>query len=69
MMTCTSKTVPVLTQHDLCKTRDNLCSHVNTHENTYWWSGTNYEPVRHVRTGSEMVPCLLGRAGVSVEVS
>ena len=35
--------------------RQNTCIHVNTQENTYWWSGTNYEP-----TGSEMVPCLLG---------
>ena len=46
------------------KTRDNRQNtyiHVNTHENTYWWSGTNYEPVWHVPTGSEMVPCLLGR--------
>ena len=33
---------------------------VNTHENMYWWSGTNYEPVWHVPTGSEIVPCLLG---------
>ena len=31
----------------------------NTQENTYWWSGTNYEPVWYVLTGSEMVPCLL----------
>ena len=21
-----------------------MCIHVNTHENTYWWSGTNFEP-------------------------
>ena len=45
------------------KTHDNgqdICIHVNTHENTYWWSGTNHEPVWHVPTGSEMVPCLLG---------
>ena len=45
------------------KTRDNrqnTCIHVNTRENTYWWSGTNYEPVWHLPTGSEMVPCLLG---------
>ena len=35
--------------------RQNTCIHVNTHENTYWWSGTNYEPVWHVnwfRNGS-----------------
>ena len=49
------------------KTRDNgqnTCIHVNTHESTYWWSGTNYEPVWHVPTGSEMVPCLLGYLSV-----
>ena len=40
--------------------RQNTCIHVNTHENRYCWSGTNYEPVWHVSTGSEMVPCLLG---------
>ena len=34
--------------------------HVYSRENTYWWSGTNYEPVWHLPTGSEMVPCLLG---------
>ena len=39
-----------------------MCIHVNTHENTYWWSGTNYEPVP---TGSEMVPCLLGRSVIA----
>ena len=39
--------------------RQNTCIHMNTHENTYWWSGTNYEPVWHVPTGLEMVPCLL----------
>ena len=30
------------------KTRDNrhnMCIHMNTDENTYWWSGINYEPV------------------------
>ena len=40
--------------------RQNTCIHVNTQENMYWWNGTNYEPVWHVPTGSEMVPCLLG---------
>ena len=48
VMTRTSETVPVLTQYDLCQTRDNrqnMCIHMNTHENMYWWSGTNYEPV------------------------
>ena len=35
---------------------------MNIHENTYWCSGTNYEPVQHVPTGSGIVPCLLGRA-------
>ena len=53
-MTRTSESVPVLTQYDSCQI------HVNTRENTYWWSGTNYEPVWHLPTGSEMVPCLLG---------
>ena len=43
-----------------CDNRQNTCIHVNTHETMYWWSGTNYEPVWHVPTGSEMVPCLLG---------
>ena len=32
-----SQTVALLSQ--------DTCIHVNTHENTYWWSGTNYEPV------------------------
>jgi len=41
------------------KTCDNR-QNVNTHENIYWWSGTNYEPVCHMPNGSEMVPCLLG---------
>ena len=43
-----------------CDNEQNTCIHVNTHENRYWWSSTNYEPVWHVPTGSEMVPCLLG---------
>ena len=43
-----------------CDNRQNTCIHMNPHENTYWWSGTNYEPVWHVPTGSEIVPCLLG---------
>ena len=66
VMTCINETVPVLTQYDSCQTRSKpvttgrTCIHVNTHENTYWWSSTNYEPVFHVPTGSEMVPCLLG---------
>ena len=54
---------PVRLMSNSFKTRDtrqNTCIHVNTHENTYWWSGTNYEPVWHVSFGSEMVPCLLG---------
>ena len=54
---------PVWLVSNSFKTRDNwqnTCIHVNTHENTYWWSGTNYEPVWHMPTGSEMVPCLLG---------
>ena len=53
VMTHASETIPVLTQYDLCQTRDyrqNTCIRVNTHENTYWWSGTNYEPVWHVPT-------------------
>ena len=33
---------------------------MNIQENTYWWSGTNYEQLWHVPTGSEMIPCLLG---------
>ena len=48
VMTRTSETIPVLTQYDSCQTRDNTqntCIHVNTHENMYWWSGINYEPV------------------------
>ena len=57
VMTRASETVPVLTQYDSCqnrskvKTRDNrqnACIQVNTHENMYWWSSTNYEPVWHV---------------------
>ena len=38
VMTRTSETVPVLTQYDLCQTRDNrqnTCIHVNTYENTF----------------------------------
>ena len=31
--------------------KQNRCIHVNTHENTYRWSGTNYEPVWHVPIG------------------
>ena len=23
-----------------------MCIHMNSRENMYWWSGTNYEPVR-----------------------
>ena len=63
MMSRSSDIVPVLTQYDSCQTydnRQNMCIHVNTQENTYWWSGTNYEPVRHGPTGSEIFPCLLG---------
>ena len=45
-----------------CDNRQNTCIHMNTHENMYWWSRTNYEPVWHVPTGSETVPCLLGVA-------
>ena len=48
VMTRTIETVPVLTQYDSFKTRDNrqnTCIHMNTHESMYWWSGTNYEPV------------------------
>ena len=62
---CTSSD-PVRLVSNSFKTHDsrqNTCIHVNTvntHENTYWWSGTNYEPVWHMPTGSEMVPCLLG---------
>jgi len=39
---------PVRLMSNLFKTRDNrqnTCIHMNTHENTYWWSGTSYEPV------------------------
>ena len=43
-----------------CDNRQKTCIHMNTHENTYmyWWSSTNYEPVWHLPTGSNMVPCL-----------
>ena len=55
MMTRTSETVTVLTQDDSCLTHSKLVTtgrthvliHVNTHENTFWWSGTNYEPMTH----------------------
>ena len=60
---------PSTTRVNSFKTRDNTqntCIHVNTHVNTYWWSSTNYEPVCHVPTGSEMVPCLLGWVKVEV---
>ena len=53
---------PVQLMSNLFKTRNNrqnMCIHVSIYENTYWWSGTNYEPVWHMPTGSEMVPCLL----------
>ena len=50
VMTCTSETVPVLTKYDSCQTHSklvttgsNTCIHVNTHENTYWWSGIRYQ--------------------------
>ena len=37
-------------------------------KNTYWWSGTNYEPVWHLPTGSEMVPCLLERYYLLIKI-
>ena len=44
---CTSSD-PVRLVSNSLKIRDNrqnTCIHVNTHKNTYWWSGTSYEPV------------------------
>ena len=46
--------------------------HMYSHEyiwNTYWWSGTNYEPVWHQPTVSKMVPCLLGNLSIKVRVN
>ena len=64
MMTRTSETIPVLTQYDSCQTgskgRTRVFTRIHMKTHTGGSSGTNYEPVWHVPTSSEMVPCLQG---------